>query len=173
MSLQLPYTLHSRQNERDGVSNLWPLECLFNRLFRSRSKKTSKLCVTGLCEGNSPPTGEFPAQRVSNGENVSISWRHHVQSDMFLPYQWWKWPHNYKSIWSEILNLSTADTSGFCLQELLHRLGETHLNRNPKSPVTQLKLKQYECFFYERPSYFWRWARQRRFDDWHGNITCL
>ena len=39
--------------------------------------KTSKLHVTGLCEGNSPVTGEFPAQRASNTENVSIWWRHH------------------------------------------------------------------------------------------------
>ena len=37
---------------------------------------TSKLCVTGLCEGNSPVTEEFPAQRVSNVKNVSIWWRH-------------------------------------------------------------------------------------------------
>ena len=36
---------------------------LLNRLYRHRSKKTSKLCVTGLCEGKSPVTGEFPAQR--------------------------------------------------------------------------------------------------------------
>ena len=42
-----------------------------------RSKKTSKLCVTGLCEGNSPMTGEFLAQRASNVENVSIWWHHH------------------------------------------------------------------------------------------------
>ena len=48
-----------------------------NRLFRRRSKKTSKLRVTGLCAGNSPGTGEFPAQMASNAENVSISWRHH------------------------------------------------------------------------------------------------
>ena len=41
------------------------------------SKKTSKLRVTGLCEGNSLVTGEFPAQRASNAENVSIRWRHH------------------------------------------------------------------------------------------------
>ena len=34
--------------------------------------------TTGLCVGNSPVTGEFPAQRASNAENVSISWRHHV-----------------------------------------------------------------------------------------------
>ena len=41
------------------------------------SKKTSKLRVTGLCGGNSPLTGEFPAQRSSNAGNVSIWWSHH------------------------------------------------------------------------------------------------
>ena len=41
-------------------------------LFRRSSKKTSKLRVTGLCEGNSPVTGDFPAQMASNTENVSI-----------------------------------------------------------------------------------------------------
>ena len=46
--------------------------------FRCRSKKTSKLCVTGLCEGNSSVTDEFPAQRAITAENVSIWWRHHV-----------------------------------------------------------------------------------------------
>ena len=40
------------------------------RLFRRRSKKTSKLHVTGLCQGNSPVTGEYPAQSASNAENV-------------------------------------------------------------------------------------------------------
>ena len=39
---------------------------------RRRSKKTSKLRVTGLCVGNSPVTREFPAQRASDTENVSI-----------------------------------------------------------------------------------------------------
>ena len=69
--------LQWRHNERDGVSNHQPHDCLLNRLFRRRSKKTSKLRVTGLCAGNSPVTGEFPAQRTSNAENVSIWWRHH------------------------------------------------------------------------------------------------
>ena len=50
-------------------------------LFRHRSKKTSKLRVTGLCVGNSPGTGEFPAQMASNAENVSIWWRHHVVAE--------------------------------------------------------------------------------------------
>ena len=52
--------------------------CLLNRLFRRWSKKTSKLRVTGLCEGNCPVTGKFPAQTTSNAENISIWWRHHV-----------------------------------------------------------------------------------------------
>ena len=64
-------------NGRDSISNHQPHDCLLNRLLRRRSKKISKLRVTGLCEGNSPGTGEFPVQRVSNAENVSIWWRHH------------------------------------------------------------------------------------------------
>ena len=59
-------------NEHDGFPNHRPYDCLHKRLFRCRSKKTSKLCVTGLCEGNSPVTSEFPAQRASDAENVSI-----------------------------------------------------------------------------------------------------
>ena len=70
-------TLQWRHNGHDGVSNHQPHYCLFNRLFWHRSKKTSKLRVAGLCAGNSPVTGEFPAQRASNAENVSIWWRHH------------------------------------------------------------------------------------------------
>ena len=37
-----------------------------------RSKKIPKLRVIGLCAGNSPVTGEFPTQMVTNAENVSI-----------------------------------------------------------------------------------------------------
>ena len=59
-----------RHNERDGVSNHQPHDCLLNRLFRRKSKKTSKLRVTGLC-----------AQRPSKAENVSIWWRHHGMMD--------------------------------------------------------------------------------------------
>ena len=69
--------LRWRHNEHDSVSNHQPHDCLLNRLFGCRSKKTSKLRVTGLCVGNSPVAGEFPAQMASNAENVSIWWRHH------------------------------------------------------------------------------------------------
>ena len=72
--------LQWRHNERDGVSNHQPHDCLLKRLFGSRSKKTSNLRVTVFCAGNSPLTGEFPTQMASNGENVSIWWRHHDPS---------------------------------------------------------------------------------------------
>ena len=72
-------SLRWRHNGRDGVWNHQPHDCLLNRLVRRRSKKTPKLRVTDLCVGNSPGTGEFPAQMASNAENVSTWWRHHVK----------------------------------------------------------------------------------------------
>ena len=66
-----------RHNEHDGVSNT-SLPIVYSTVYSGADKKNpSKLHVTGLCEGNSPVIGEFPAQRASNVENVSISWRHH------------------------------------------------------------------------------------------------
>ena len=53
-----PCSLQWSHNRHDGVSNHQPDDCLLN----------------------SPMTREFPSQRVSNAENVSIWWRHHVQS---------------------------------------------------------------------------------------------
>ena len=50
-------------NGRDSVSNHQRFDCILNRLFRPGSKNTSKLGVTGLCEGihqwpvNSPHKG--------------------------------------------------------------------------------------------------------------------
>ena len=70
-------TLLWRHNGGECVSNHQPHDCLLSRLFGRWSKKTSKLRVAGLCAGNSPETGEFPAQMASNAENVSIWWRHH------------------------------------------------------------------------------------------------
>ena len=79
------HSLQLRHNERHGVSNHQPHDCLLNRISRRLSKKASKLRVTGLYEGNSPVTGEFPTQRASNVSNVSIWWRHHVNADI-LPF---------------------------------------------------------------------------------------
>ena len=68
-----------RHNGHDSVSNHKPHE--FTQPFiQTQIKESIKLCVTGLCAGNSPVIGEFPAQMASNTENVSIWWRHHVIS---------------------------------------------------------------------------------------------
>ena len=72
------FSLRWRHDGLHSVSSHQPHGCLLNRSFGRRSKKTSKLRVTGLCVGNSPVTGEFPAQMASNAENVSIWWRHHI-----------------------------------------------------------------------------------------------
>ena len=53
------------------VSQITSLMIVCSAIYSmGRSKKTSKLHVTGLCEGNSPLTGEFPAQRASNAEKM-------------------------------------------------------------------------------------------------------
>ena len=52
--IQRKGSLQWRHNDQDGVSNHQRHGCLLNRSFRRRSKKTSKLHVTGLCVGNSP-----------------------------------------------------------------------------------------------------------------------
>ena len=55
-------------NGCDVISNQQRPDCLLNHLFRHRSKKTSKLHISGLCEGNPLVTGGFPSQRASNVE---------------------------------------------------------------------------------------------------------
>ena len=78
MSWCCDYSMASQwcHNECQSVSNHRRLYCLINRLFWRRSNKTSKLWVTGLCEGNPPVTGGFPSQRASYTESVFIWWCH-------------------------------------------------------------------------------------------------
>ena len=66
----------------------WYLKLPASRLLRRRSKKTAKPRVTGLYEGNSPVSGEFPAQSASNAENIS-SWSRHHEINHFQ----WKVPN--------------------------------------------------------------------------------
>ena len=49
ISCFLNQSLQWRHNGRDSISNHQPRDCLLNRLFRRKSKKTSKLRVTGHC----------------------------------------------------------------------------------------------------------------------------
>ena len=68
-------TLQWHHSGHDGISNQWLRDCLLNHLIR----RTSKLHVTGHCEGNPPVTGGFPTKRASKVENVSIWWWHHEE----------------------------------------------------------------------------------------------
>ena len=60
------------------ASRITSLRIVYSTVYSDRSRKTSKLRVTGLCAGYSSGTGEFPAQMASNQENISIWWHHHV-----------------------------------------------------------------------------------------------
>ena len=61
------------------ASQITSLMIVYSTVYsRRRSNKTSNLRATGLCAGNSPVAGEFPAQMTKNAENVSIWWRHHA-----------------------------------------------------------------------------------------------
>ena len=100
--------LQWRHNGRDGVSNHQPDNCLLNRLFRRRSKKTSKLRITGLWAGNSPGTGEFPTQMASYAENVSIWWRHRVR----------RLQHRYVNIDGDIFLINITGVLKFALIDI-------------------------------------------------------
>ena len=54
ISWRYPNPLQWHHNEHERISNQQSRDCLLKHLFRRISKKTSKLRVTGLCEGNSP-----------------------------------------------------------------------------------------------------------------------
>ena len=66
-------------NDHDCVSTHQPGGCLLNPLFRHRSKKTSKLRVTGLCVGNSPGPVNSPhkwpvTRKVFPFDEVIMHW---------------------------------------------------------------------------------------------------
>ena len=50
---------------------------VYPAVYSDQRKRQSSSSLAFFAE-NSPVTGEFPAQRASNTENISIWWRHHV-----------------------------------------------------------------------------------------------
>ena len=81
-------TLQWRHNDHDSVSNHQPHGCLLNRLFGRRSKKTSKLRVTGFCAGNSQRPMNFP-------HKVPVTRKMFPFDDVIMICQhWFSWCHN-------------------------------------------------------------------------------
>ena len=76
-TIKISSSLQWRHNGRHGVANHQQLDGLFNYLLWSTSKKHRSSGLLALCEGNSPVTGDFPAQKASDAEKGSIWWRHH------------------------------------------------------------------------------------------------
>ena len=89
MSVGWVFALLRPHNGRDGVSNHQPHHRLLNRSFRRRSKKTSKLRITGLCAGNSPVIPrKWPVTRkmflFDDVIMARISWTHSVMHPCLL-----------------------------------------------------------------------------------------
>ena len=61
------------------ASQITSLTIVFSTVYSDadQGKHQSFAPLTGICEGKSLGTGEFPAQMASYAENVSIWWRHH------------------------------------------------------------------------------------------------
>ena len=129
-----------RLNERHCVSNHRRLGCLLNRLFRRTSKKTSKLCVAGLCEGNPPVTGGFPSQRASNAENVSIWWCHHKKNVANTRDEYTE--INLQHIRSSVLG---ASINHHCFIKLRrkNKWGGSNGNKYPLMPFRDAHIKMY------------------------------
>ena len=72
---------------RDGVSNHRCLDCLLNRLFMRKSKKISKLCVTGHVRGihrwpvNSPHKGPV-TRKMFSFDDLILEWIHGCHYDV-------------------------------------------------------------------------------------------
>ena len=77
------------------ASHITILTIVYSTFYTGGIKEESKHRVTGLCAGNSPVAGEFPAQMASNAENDSIWRRHHEQR---LWWRRWCWKKNVKEM---------------------------------------------------------------------------
>ena len=79
-------TVTSYWTRRRLKSVAWPL---FTQLFiQAQIKESIKAPLHWPLCGNSPVTGEFPAQMASNAENFSIWWRHHVRGSVLFRDSW-------------------------------------------------------------------------------------
>ena len=54
------------------VSQITSLTIVYSTVIQAQIKENIKLRVTGLCVGNSPFTGEFPAQMAINAGSISF-----------------------------------------------------------------------------------------------------
>ena len=94
-----------------GISNHQPHDCLLNHLFGRRSKKTSKLRVTGLCAGihrgpvNSPHKWPVTRKMLPFDDVIMCiyeNWLYYkgtLRYIAFLTKIWNNWPYRWVSAW--------------------------------------------------------------------------
>ena len=158
----LPYlwALQWHHNDPDGVSNHEPHGCLLNRSFRRRSKKTSKLRVTGLCAGNSPgPVNSphkgpvtrkmFPFDDVIMGiTSLTLGqWYHYHNSCESILMNCVNEKHNTKSYSTTTQN--TSNPCEFFMEYTLCTVWSDYLDifiskMNGRTQLIKLKLKEIE-----------------------------
>ena len=93
--------------------------------------KTSKLRVTGLCEGSPPVTVGDTSQGASNADNDSIWWRHHGSKGFMsgflyqcVGYIFWHrgTPHNEQCIMHRWKYINYVDNQQPCMMSKTARL---------------------------------------------------
>ena len=109
----MKYSLLWRHNEHHSVSNHQPRGCILNRLFRRRSKKTSKLRVTGLCVRNSPGPVNSPhkgpvTRKMFPFDDVIMCGRQNIPLAISVR------PHTWTNIWE-----SNCWQPGTMIQEIV------------------------------------------------------
>ena len=57
------------------ASQITSLAIVYSTVYSGTDERKHQSSASLACVGNSPLTGEFPAQRASNAENVSIWWK--------------------------------------------------------------------------------------------------
>ena len=93
--LSWEYTLQWHHNECSSISNHWHLECLLKHLFRCKSKKTSKLHIAGLCEGN-------PLVTSDSLHKGPVTWNMFPLEDIIMNLKWRRFIVAAQSIiWTE------------------------------------------------------------------------
>ena len=95
MAWQL-HTLQRRQSRRDCISKHRRLDCLLNRLFRRRSKKTSKLAIL---KG-------IPRRPVNSPHKEPVTRKMFPLDDVIMIHTWWSKTKKTFCIWKIIAFIS-------------------------------------------------------------------
>ena len=137
------------------ASQITRLTVVYSIVYRAQIKeniKAPRYCP--LC-GEFTGTGEFPAQRASNAENVSIWWRHHVSWHPFLRCQnsrvvlsvfYWLWPESSLSFDPLVLNFIYARVI-FCYTSMTIGNAKTVFYPLSDKVIMAIVLQFLECAF--------------------------